>query len=121
LEKNNDTNRNSTVTHRSPPFIRSDFGPKTCHGSIGRRAAAEAEAEIGGGRQRSIGRRAAAEAEAEIGGGRQRPETGDRRWRRAEAEAEAEAGAEAEAEAEAEADAIHRLLAKLGPTSARWF
>ncbi len=30
LEKDNDTNRNSTVTHRSPPFIKSDFGPKTC-------------------------------------------------------------------------------------------
>ena len=30
LEKDNDTNRNSTVTHRSPPFIRSDFGPKPC-------------------------------------------------------------------------------------------
>jgi len=26
----NDTNRNSTVTRHSPPFIRSDFGPQTC-------------------------------------------------------------------------------------------
>jgi len=110
LEKDNDTNRNSTVTHRSPPFIKSDFGPKTCPlnwSHIPAMGPWVDRAQGGGG------------GGGGNGGGRQRPETGDRRWRRAEAEAETEAGAEAEAEAEA--DAIHRLLAKLGPTSARWF
>ena len=84
LEKDNDTNRNSTVTRRSPPFIRSDFGPRTCPliwssmpaMAIGHRRRRIASSKIGAATRRRRRRRRRRRLEADTGDRRPEAETG---------------------------------------------